>query len=411
MKKKRHQILKIIGIFSIGIIICTLLFITQQPKVGETKREKTWQVQAKPLIKGNYQPTAVIYGVVSSFRKTTLRSALNAEVEQVNVKEGTTVVAGQILASLDKQFYQLDVNEKKADIARLDAQIKSEKIQNQIDLETISQDKKLIALSLKMRQRYTDLKKNNLSSQAQVDDADKTYVNHLISLKKTEIKVKNHQNKMAILQANLVKAKAKLDKAVLDLEDATIRAPFTGKVTDVYISKGDRLIVNSPMVSLYSSNSLEIRAQLSEHLRQVFTQSLANKQPIFAEISSKIKLKLARVESEVEDGDSNVDAFFSIPIEDVKSFPLGLTVSLKVYLPSINNVYRIPQVALYHGNTIYLIINNRLQQVKVNKIGQSNDDDNNSFYLVSLPEKYNGKQVLLTKIPFVRDGLKVKVLS
>ena len=224
-------------ILLLALGISYLLIGNKSKSMPAKALEQTWQVKALPLVVGNYQPQATLHGQVISFNKATIRSAIEAEVEAVLIKDGQKVVRNQLLARLEKAEFELILKQRQADVDKLKALIATEEIQNQIDKETALQDEKLIALSQKMRQRHSTLKQRNLSSQAQVDDAEKTYISHLISLKKTQLKLKNHQFKIRALTADLQKALTQLEKAKIDLADTDIAAPFDAVITDVMIAK------------------------------------------------------------------------------------------------------------------------------------------------------------------------------
>ena len=67
------------------------------------------------------QPTFAVYGRVESSNVTHLRTDLNAEVEAVHVREGEWVHQGQMLITLSDRELQLVVQEKRAELAQLEA--------------------------------------------------------------------------------------------------------------------------------------------------------------------------------------------------------------------------------------------------------------------------------------------------
>lgn len=403
----RHPITWIV---LVSTIIIGLLFIPKNGTKSKLQLEKTWPVQVENLKLGTYQPEATIYGQVSSHNHATLKSSINADVLKVFVKEGQHVNKHQKLVTLDKSFFELDVKEIKSELERLKAQIKSELIQNKIDLETYEQDKKLSSLSLKQRDRYQHLKERNLGSHSQFDEADKNYLKSLISLKKTELRIKLHKNKLNILSKNLNKARSRYQKALINLDDTIIKAPFSGNITKVFVSHGDRLSINSPILSLYSHQSLEIRAQVSNNLRIKLMSALNNKAPIKGIIDHHYQTQLSRIESEIEQGDSSVDAFFSIDEKSLQHLPLGQAVEIKIKLPPLNNVYLIPAVALFHGNAIYWVKHQRLKRETIHLIGHL-EKHGQEYYIIKGNKSLANKQIIITKIPFIRENLKVDIVK
>ncbi len=398
------------GIILVAIFISYLLISPQSKNDSEVKTEVSWKVKVQDLTLGSYQPIAKLHAEVTSFRKATLRSALEADVEKVWIRDGQSVNKGQLLVLLEKDKFELTVKERLAEIKKLKANIESEKVENAIDKETINQDKKLMDLSMKMRERYRKLQARNHSSQSQVEEAEKSYLTNLISLKKTELKLKSHQLKIDSLNADLAKVQAQLEKAKIDLADTEVKAPFDGLIIDVLIAKGDRLTKNTAMIRLFSEDSIELRANLTEDLRQTLQKALSQKQLILAKIDNKIPAKLERIDSSIDQGDSNVDAFFTVNKDNAKHLPLGMTKRIVVTLPKLEKTYLIPQSSLHHGDTIFIIQQQRLKGVKVKRLGYSLKNNQN-YYVIRPVKPFPQKvQVVITKLPFMRSGIKVKVI-
>lgn len=414
MDLKKHRGLIYHPVFWVTIIaiaVVSLLVKRDKPITAPSKQEASWNVSVHTLIIGKYQPIVRLHGVVTSFNEATLRSAIEADVDKVLVKDGEQVSSSSLLVKLDKTIFELNVKEREAEINKLYAAMEKEKINNKVDIETIEQDKKLLKLSLKSRQRYSTLRKRDLSSQAQVDEADKAYSSLVIALKKTELRLKRHQSNLKALEADLEKAKIALKKAKIDLEDTEIAAPFDGRITDVMVSAGDRIMKNTPILSLYNTDSLEVKAQLTERLRKRLNQALKQHQKIYATLDDTIPIQLSRVDTSVEEGDSNVDAYFTVSKEHSHDLALGMTHTLNLKLPQVGESYLIPKSSLYHSDTIYVVALDKLESIKIIQLGITKHDDD-YYYIIQPKERQNlsGKQVVRTKLPFIRSGMKVKIL-
>ena len=414
MDLKKHRGLiyhPVFWVTIIAIVVVSLLVKRDKPITVPLKQEASWNVSVHPLMIGKYQPIVRLHGVVTSFNEATLRSAIEADVDKVLVKDGEQVSSSSLLVKLDKTIFELNVKEREAEINKLYAAMEKEKINNKVDIETIEQDKKLLKLSLKSRQRYSTLRKRDLSSQAQVDEADKAYSSLVIALKKTELRLKRHESNLKALEADLEKAKIALKKAKIDLEDTEIAAPFDGRITDVMVSAGDRIMKNTPILSLYNTDSLEVKAQLTERLRKSLNQALKQHQKIYATLDDTIPIQLSRVDTSVEEGDSNVDAYFTVSKEHSHDLALGMTHTLNLKLPQVGESYLIPKSSLYHSDTIYVVALDKLESIKIIQLGITKHDDD-YYYIIQPKERQNlsGKQVVRTKLPFIRSGMKVKIL-
>lgn len=68
---------------------------------------------------------------------------------------------------------------------------------------------------------------------------------------------------LEVANARLQNVETQVDQAMLDLEDATIRAPYAGIVTRRLVSPGEYVQVGEPVIGLINDRDLEIEAQVS----------------------------------------------------------------------------------------------------------------------------------------------------
>ena len=376
-------------------------------KTSQLPNEKVWTVDILSLKKGKYTPNQLLFGEVESTHKASLTASIKSDVTQVTIKEGQTVNKAQTLIQLDPRHYQLLVDEKIAEVKALVALKKSEQVKFKANKDSLIHDKSLVELNKKILQRFEYLNKRKLGATSQVDDANKLLIQQLLSLQQRKQAIENHDNKLLEVQAKINIAKAQLGRAKLELEDAIIKAPFEGKITSVNVSVGNHVSLNTPLVSLYNLDEVYLRAQIPHRLLSILFNALKNKQDIYAvpQKNPLIKLKLDRLASEVDTGDANIDAFFTVPKKYAALVPLGTSVAVLINLPAVQ-AYKIPRTALYGHNKIYIIQNHRLKSIKVDRLGKI--ESNSSLdLLITSPELKPGDRLLVTKLPNARGGLKV----
>ena len=88
-----------------------------------------------------------------------------------------------------------------------------------------------------------------------------------------------------------------------------------------------------------------------------------------------------------------------------------MTHTLNLKLPQVGESYLIPKSSLYHSDTIYVVALDKLESIKIIQLGITKHDDD-YYYIIQPKERQNlsGKQVVRTKLPFIRSGMKVKIL-
>lgn len=407
IRKKRYLILFILVAF---FILSATILLFKKPAAKIVVEERSWAVKTFKAKRGTYQPELILYGEVDSPQKSTLASTLKATVTAVPVREGEQVQKGALLISLDEEEYALIVKQREAQIKRLQASITVEKEQHKADQKTIEHLKSLVEANRRIMQRFEQLEKKQHASRAQIDENLKNLLQQQINLQAQELSIANHPNRLKQLNADLANTQAQLEQARVDLREAQIRAPFDGKITEVMVSVGDDVADNQKLISLYNLHDVELRAQLpSQFIPSLQIKNSARQTYAIPQKYPQYKLSLLRSGASLNAGDASIDVFFKVPFKLARTLPLGYTLVIRLLLPEQSNVIRIPASALYNGKRIYQIEDQRLKSHVVQRIGDQYDQ-NEHFYLIHAPDLPDGASILKTKLPNVRDGLKVNPL-
>ena len=165
-----------LGIIGFALLIAITLVISKPSATIRNSEEKSWIVsvmQAKPQ---SLSPQIVIYGKVESPYVTKLTAAITADVKQVDIKEGQSVKKGQVLVRLITDDYALQLKQRKAEAADINAQIESELDRHNNDLQALEYEKSLLSLTRKEKERIQSLKQQNLTTQSSVDKAEQAVV-------------------------------------------------------------------------------------------------------------------------------------------------------------------------------------------------------------------------------------------
>jgi membrane fusion protein, multidrug efflux system len=211
-----------------------------------------------------------VSGTVRAVNAVTLRSTMGAVVTRINALEGATVKSGQVLA-------QLDADDTRARLQQAQQQSNAAKAQ--------------VELAKRQRDNNRALVEKGFISSTALVSSDSNYATAL---------------------ANYEAALAAQQIAKRGLEDAALRAPFSGVVTQRHVKAGERVAVNAPVVDIVDVSQLEVEVLLpiaaSSGLKtgQTATLSLESQpQPITA--------KVARINPSIDAGSRSVRIYLSIP--------------------------------------------------------------------------------------------------
>lgn len=161
----------------------------------------------------------VLPGTVQALSQAVVRSKLSAVLEQVLVREGDAVTPGQILAQFDTANLRAQLAERQAGLASARASLEQ---------------------AQRTREANAQLVQRNFITQNAFDSADANY---------------------QAQRANVDAAQAQLSQTQLQLDDAVVRAPIAGLVARRYVQSGEKVGIDTQLLSIVNLAHLEVRAQ------------------------------------------------------------------------------------------------------------------------------------------------------
>ena len=177
------------------------------------------------------------------------------------------------------------------------------------------------------------------------------------------------------------------------------------------VATGDRVQPGGPLIGLYDTTKVEIRAQIpTRHLRQV-RDTLAGGEHLRAEAEvdgQVISAELDRLSAEVVRGSGGVDGLFVVA-EGNDWLQLGRTIELLLDLPQQANAVAVPLEAVYGTDIVYRLAEDRMHALKVERLGELFTPELGNRLLVRSPELESGDQIIVTQLPNAIDGLRVRV--
>lgn len=151
-----------------------------------------------------------------------IASEVAARVTAVLVDDGDAVAEGQVLVEIDPERRELEVADARAGLTEAEA-------------------------SLRERQRDHDrvrsLHERDIASDAQLDQA---------------------ATELALARSRVEAARARLGVAARALEDASVRAPFAGRVARRQVSRGEYVQVGQTLFDLVALDPIEVEFHVAE---------------------------------------------------------------------------------------------------------------------------------------------------
>ena len=212
-----------------AVAAAVIVLLSAWPAAGQGQPPALVRVDA--VIEEPMSQTAPVVGRVVA-REAVIASQVAGTVARIHADIGDPVERGDLLAEIDPARLQSDADLRKA-----------ERDEAEANLEASAAS---LSAAEQALERLRGLRSSAAFSQARFDEA--------------EQEVRRNRGLVAVAEARLLQSEANWARALIDLEDAQIRAPFSGVVGNRASHVGEYLRVGDPVVTLINDSGLEIEA-------------------------------------------------------------------------------------------------------------------------------------------------------
>lgn len=394
--------------FSVSIFMVLRASRPELPPV-ETK-ERVWRVEVQEVVPQTLAPSLTLYGRVETPALFKAAAPTASRVQQVLVREGETVVQGQLLIVLDARDFLPRVEQAQAEVAELEAQLRSEHTRQRSDLSALEYERKLLELSTQSVERARRLQTKKLGSDSELDLAQQALARQALSLTSRELSIADHPARIQVLEARLDKASAGLAQAELDFERSQVKAPYSGRIATVDVAEGNQVSANQQLLSLYDQASLELRARIPAPFLDELEQSQDAGYPLLGfsgRDGRRIALRLVRLAGEADP--SGIDALFAIE-QGTAWLRSGQIVQFTLRLQPREGALAVPYSVLYGEGRAYKLVQGRMQGVQVKTLGSYVATNGNEQLLIRSDQLNKGDELVLTHLPNAIDGLRAEAV-
>lgn len=358
-------------------------------------RERIWRVATAIVVPARIAPTLTLYGRVEAPDRIRIAAPVAGRVLAVSVRDGERVEPGAALVRMDPRDLEPRLALARADVER-------ERIRAHHDRLALAQEKTLLKLAQTKFERFDKLKTARLGAESAADQASE-------ELARVRLAVTLREQAIAEQPARLAQFQARLDEAQRDLERSAVSAPFAARVGKVEVAAGDQVQTGQTLLSLYSADSLYVRAKLPVIHAAELRQAIAAGIELAAVAnfgSARLPLVLERIAGEADA--RGVDVL--LRIEGGEGVPVGAFVNAELERPPVADVLALPFAALHGGDRIFRVVDGRLEGLQVERVGERRLDGEPRL-IVRTAEVGAGDSVMITHLPNAIDGLSVEVVA
>ena len=204
--------------------------------------------------------SVAVTGSLHPDETVTVSSEVDGRVARVLADFGQTVRQGQVVVELDKQELTLQLQRARSALAQAQARLGINPSGNGQRSETTAAMRQMQAQMEDARSRYENAKKLVASgdiSQERFTELEKAYRARLAAFEGAE---DEQQTQVAGLEG----LRAEVALSQKRLNDATVRAPFTGTVSQKLVAPGQYTKANTPLLILVKTHPMRLLVEIPE---------------------------------------------------------------------------------------------------------------------------------------------------
>jgi HlyD family secretion protein len=228
-KKKRWIIISVVAVAVVALVIAAVAATRGGTKIDPTKLAK--------VEKGDLAKSVVATGKVTPITKVEIKSKASGIVKKLYVDAGDTVKKGQILAELDREEIEAQVNSSRAQLLSSEANEKGA----EADLKRAEVDAQGVDVPTLKRayDRAQEMAKGGIVSTSSLDDAQRMYIMAVNKQDVARAQLVVNKAKVAQAHADVQKSDATLKQLEEQLSYTTIVAPIDGIILSRDVEMGD----------------------------------------------------------------------------------------------------------------------------------------------------------------------------
>jgi len=400
---------------AVGIAGYKYLKATRPEAPKQAQSERAFAVETVAATRTSARPSLTLYGNTVAGRQVDIRALVAGRVVKTNdeLREGGHIKAGETLLIVDPFDYKAALDEAKAQRAESAARLAEQQASLAADRTSLEHARAQLELARSDVERAKQLVARGNLPERSLDDR------RQIVLQRQQA-ADQFANSISIWNARIAQTRTtaqRLDviiaRAERRLSETELKAPFDAYVTEVSAQVGRMISVNDKVATLIDQDWIEAKFSLTD---SQFGRIMARegklegrKVEVHWTLGGKTftyAATIARVAARITSASGGIDVFARI-LDPSAPVPLrpGAFVALSVEDVKFNDVIRIPSTALYDGDTVYAIVDGRLDPRKVEVVGTSGSD-----LLVRGPFK-DGEEIATTRISTPGKGVLIKKLT
>lgn len=315
--------------------------------MGFFKKDDKAQLATQSIVRMNIDQSIEAVGEVYAKEQVDVGAQVSGQITKLYVQIGDKVKAGDLIAQIDKDKQQNDLDITKAQLASTKANLESKKVALEIASSQYQREQKLYSNKATSLENLETLKNNFYGLKASVAD----------------------------LNAQVVQLEITLKNAEKDLGYTTITAPMDGIIINVAVDEGQTVNANQStptIVKIANLDEMEIRMEIAEADVSKIKVGTAVKFSILNDPEKKYEAKISSIDpanTTTSDAKSNSSSsstsssstsaiyyYAKVFVKNRDNFlRIGMSVENSIVIKSAPNALAVPTYAIKNDKGGYFV--------------------------------------------------------
>jgi multidrug efflux system membrane fusion protein len=364
---------------------------------------------------GDFRPVYTAYGEVVAGRTVELRSLVAGEVLAVSplLKAGAAVPKGEALVTIDRFNYEGALDEARANLAEAQAKLSESRTRIALEETRLSRAREQLELSARDLERIRSLRETGAATEKQLEDREMASSQRAAAVDETQLAIAAEKARLDQQEAVTQRLEWKVRQAERNLADTVLIAPFDGVVRTAQAEAGKMVSTNDVVVSLYEQGNLEVRFTLTdERIARLLSDDagvIGRQVEVVWNVGGARQAVPARIDrygSDIAASRGGVEVFAVVEKSGtMAALRPGAFVEVRVPDRLFPGHHRLPESAVFHGDTVYAVKDGSLT---ARKVSVSAWDGDHALVSGGIAD---GDEVLVTRIAEVGEGLRVEPVA
>jgi HlyD family secretion protein len=328
----------------IWILLGLIVILVAVAAIRNRNKPKGERVTVEKAEKRTIKEMVAASGKIFPQTEVKISSDVSGEIVELYVEEGDSVEVGQVLARIDPEAIEsqvergrASVNSAKAQLANARANVENLKAQKQQIIAQLENAKDIF-------NRNKGLYEEGAISQADYETAEANLRALEANLKASDASIRSAEESVRASQFNVQSAEASLKELQTSLRRTTLYAPMSGIVSLMNVEEGERVVgtiqmTGTELMRIANLNAMEVRVEVSENDIPRVSMGDDVDIEVDAYIDRKFKGNVTQI---ANSANSTAGGTISLTSDQVTNFEVRISINPSSYSDLISDANRFP---------------------------------------------------------------------